>query len=161
MKVGPRFRGGDTAGERIAMELPISIVRRFNRIRYSSVVSRWRARLKLVEKVKWKIADHLDKKPNYCWANLVTWALGWRPWWWLFTEEGKGWLANQHCRNNPGEGGYCGKCEALGFIPRKRLTREDHRWRKKTRGENRVDSRFCGNDMAEKSGVPSGATEEE
>jgi hypothetical protein len=29
------------------------------------------------EKTRWRVAHWLDKLPGFCWADLVTWALGW------------------------------------------------------------------------------------
>ncbi|MCA1008971.1 hypothetical protein LCL87_24945 [Rhodococcus hoagii] len=29
------------------------------------------------EKLRWKIAHHLNKLQRFCWSDLVMWALGW------------------------------------------------------------------------------------
>ncbi|MGF7124061.1 hypothetical protein [Rhodococcus sp. BE178] len=29
------------------------------------------------EKLRWKIAHHLNKLQRFCWSDLVIWALGW------------------------------------------------------------------------------------
>lgn len=32
---------------------------------------------KVAERFRWKIAHHLDRSRRFCWADLVTWAMGW------------------------------------------------------------------------------------
>lgn len=67
---------------------------------------------KLKERIKFRIAEYLDKKhPDYCWASLVTWALGYEeinPW-------GKGvWYYREQSCKHP----YCGKCFTNGRVKR-------------------------------------------
>ncbi|GAI28544.1 unnamed protein product [marine sediment metagenome] len=67
---------------------------------------------KFKEKIKFRIAEYLDKKhPDYCWARLVHWALGYEemnPW-------GKGaWYYKKQTCKSP----YCGKCFTNGRVKR-------------------------------------------
>lgn len=32
----------------------------------------------MARRVRWRIATQLNRLPGQCWADLVTWALGWR-----------------------------------------------------------------------------------
>ena len=55
----------------------------------------------LISKIRYKIAELLNRNPSRCWAHLVCWALGTRK----FSEG-----FDQTCK----EGDYyCGKCEHL------------------------------------------------
>ncbi len=66
-------------------------------------------------KIKWLIANRLDKNPKYCWANLVTWALNWTPWWSIFRHD-----SNEHNQTHLScterDGAYCGKCFKNGRL---------------------------------------------
>lgn len=62
---------------------------------------------KLPERLRWRIATVLNKLPNQCWANLVSWALGdrgYRPWQPI----------DSVCRKDVARQGacYCGKLRA-------------------------------------------------
>ena len=61
------------------------------------------------EKLKFKIAEHYNKRPNYCWANLVMWAFNYRSFWSLFFREHPEFdYDNQGCKSPHT---YCGKCQ--------------------------------------------------
>lgn len=32
--------------------------------------------MRLIEKLRWRIVSLLDRRPDQCWADLCTWALG-------------------------------------------------------------------------------------
>jgi hypothetical protein len=59
----------------------------------------------LEENIRFRIIYQLDKLDKWCWADLVMWALRYRP----FDEVGP---VRQCLRH---DGPYCGKCEK--FIP--------------------------------------------
>lgn len=54
-------------------------------------------------KLRWRVADVLNRLPGMCWANLVSWALRSRP----LTETRQDWM----CRSDTASNGccYCGK----------------------------------------------------
>jgi hypothetical protein len=60
------------------------------------------------ERIRWKIAAALDRFTSLCWADLVTWALGWHP-----IREVR---SNRRglCQNDLARNGacYCGKLRA-------------------------------------------------
>jgi len=70
-----------------------------------------------MKKLKYIFIKWLDKNPDYCWANLVSWAEGMRSFWSLFfknhSEYDYKW---QVCRKafegTPSP--YCGKCGLTG-----------------------------------------------
>ena len=79
---------------------------------------------KYKEKIKLAIIEYYDKKyPEYCWANLVMWAYGNKPFFSLFCKFHPDFDYDQlNCPNdqqsvNAG-GGYCGKCDRLGRMNR-------------------------------------------
>ncbi len=63
-----------------------------------------------IEKIKFKIAYRLDKNPEYCWANLVMWALNYRPWWSIFCKTSS-WNDYKERGCDKQNGFYCGKCD--------------------------------------------------
>jgi hypothetical protein len=66
---------------------------------------------KIIEKIKFKIAEHYDKKENYCWANLVVWALGYNSFLSLFLKNHDDHnYTTQICRPDFVDYAYCGKC---------------------------------------------------
>lgn len=71
-------------------------------------------------KVYWlreKIAYRLDENPEYCWASLTMWMLGYRRFWSLFFKShSENDYKQQICRKGNKETpyGYCGKCEQNG-----------------------------------------------
>ncbi|HDZ61142.1 MAG TPA: hypothetical protein ENH46_05540 [Candidatus Pacearchaeota archaeon] len=71
----------------------------------------------MIKKIKYKIIEFLDKKPEYCWANLVMWAEGYRSFWSLFFKNhSENDYQIQECRKS-NEGtpyAYCNKCEVTG-----------------------------------------------
>ena len=72
--------------------------------------------MKILEKMKFKIAHMYDKNPSYCWANLAMWAMGYRSFWSLFFKgHDEHDYDEQVCRhkNEATPYGYCGKCEIL------------------------------------------------
>lgn len=71
----------------------------------------------MMEKIKWKIAEKLDKNKEYCWANLCMWALGYRKFLSLFLiNHPENDYKHQMCRkDNKGiPYAYCNKCELNG-----------------------------------------------
>lgn len=65
-----------------------------------------------MKRLRWWIADQLNRLPGQCWADLVSWALSWpggekRPLWSP---------AGDACRQDAAECGtcYCGKLRAGG-----------------------------------------------
>ena len=56
-----------------------------------------------------EIIHRLDKNPEYCWATLVMWSLGYSPFWEIVTDNAK--YKYQVCRKGKETGAYCGKCE--------------------------------------------------
>ncbi len=64
--------------------------------------------------IRLKVADRLDSNPNYCWANLVLWALGycdsWVAWLWPYCETNG--IESKLCVPDGTDGcwSYCGKC---------------------------------------------------
>lgn len=65
----------------------------------------------MAERMRWRIAALLNLLPGQCWADLVTWALGWHK-----GERGTGrrwpWQpAGDACRRDLAANGtcYCGK----------------------------------------------------
>ena len=67
-----------------------------------------------MNKIKFKVIVYLNKNPEYCWANLVQWAEGIKPFWSLFFKNHPdNDYKDQVCRKN-NEGtpyAYCNKCE--------------------------------------------------
>lgn len=63
-----------------------------------------------MSRVRWFIADRLDRLPGFCWANLVTWALGWH------TMRERGVRQDSVCRADFAANGvcYCGKLKRGG-----------------------------------------------
>ena len=75
-----------------------------------------------IRQLKYKIIEKLDKNPDYCWANLVLWAEGYRKFWSLFFKNHfDNNYKNQSCRegNSGTPYAYCGKCEKTGkfYLP--------------------------------------------
>jgi len=70
---------------------------------------------------RWRLAILLDRIPGMCWADLVTWALGWRrnPWA----------RRTSACRADEARSGccYCGKYGPES--PRELAKRPQSRWR--------------------------------
>ena len=69
------------------------------------------------ERLRWRLAYLLNRLPNQCWADLVTWALGWRegnrnplPWRPISEACCKDFAAN-------GSACYCGKLQAPDSSP--------------------------------------------
>jgi hypothetical protein len=58
---------------------------------------------------RWQVAYLLNRLPNQCWADLVTWALGWHK-----GEKRTPWSPMRMCRRDMAETGtcYCGKIRA-------------------------------------------------
>lgn len=59
------------------------------------------------EKWRWWLIYKLDKNPEYCWADLVTWAI------YLKSYRELKECKNLYCPEN-GPYAYCGKCEQNG-----------------------------------------------
>lgn len=59
------------------------------------------------ERLRWMIASQLNRLPGQCWADLVTWALGWTPRWPVSQPVSGG------CRVDMERNGccYCGKLQ--------------------------------------------------
>jgi hypothetical protein len=67
----------------------------------------------LFEWARFQIVYKLDKNPNYCWNNLVQWALGFRRFRSLFFKnDSENDYKKQECRpeNDGYPYPYCGKC---------------------------------------------------
>jgi len=80
-------------------------------------MKRYKFKESWIERIKFWIAKRLDKNPEYCWANLVMWSLGYRPWYILFWESHIEYDLKDRscplCSDYP----YCGKCaDEMGFI---------------------------------------------
>ena len=62
---------------------------------------------KIREKIRWKIAKWLNRSPEYCWGELVSWVVDMKPWREL-----------RKCRELECPKymtfAYCGKCEETG-----------------------------------------------
>ena len=76
---------------------------------------------RFIEGIKMKMAVWLDKRrPDWCWAQLVLWAMGINTLRDSFGSDGS--VRYQMCRNLPNMGyagdtemteGYCGKCKQV------------------------------------------------
>jgi len=63
------------------------------------------------QRIKLKIASYLDKKkPNWCWVELVMWAMGYSSTKEAFGDCGS--VYNQRCPKSC-DYAYCGKCDEL------------------------------------------------
>lgn len=70
------------------------------------------------EGLKMRLAQWLDKNPDYCWANLVNWVLGTEDFWsllWPWHIDHSNYKC-QMCRESRESTPYpyCGKCEHTG-----------------------------------------------
>ncbi len=59
------------------------------------------------EKLRWWVANRLDRRPGWCWARLVTWALGRGP---VLRECRVDAICHRDATAN--ESCYCGKIKA-------------------------------------------------
>lgn len=60
-----------------------------------------------------RIINHLDRNPDYCWASLVVWSLGYHSFLSLFIRPDE--FTSKTCS---GDFAYCGKCYKTGRLPR-------------------------------------------
>ena len=65
------------------------------------------------------IAEMFNRNPEYCWSELVNWAVGYNPFWslffpWLYHYDDE--YKSQGCRESSESTpyAYCGKCEQNG-----------------------------------------------
>ncbi len=63
----------------------------------------------MIEKFKFLIARLLDRKPNYCWANLAMWAMDYYSTWETFFAISRN-VDKLLCEKGRE---YCGKCRVL------------------------------------------------
>lgn len=62
-------------------------------------------------RIRYRLAHYLDRKPHYCWANLVMWAEGYRSFWSLFIKDhDENDYTRQVCLRPEEPYAYCGKC---------------------------------------------------
>ncbi|OPY29475.1 MAG: hypothetical protein A4E27_00159 [Methanobacterium sp. PtaU1.Bin242] len=83
--------------EQIPLE-PLEFETGFKRIKKALDIKWHLAHRDILETIRWVIALYLNESPKYCWADLVTWSLGW---------HGFGEVSEAH------DCGYCGKCDCM------------------------------------------------
>jgi len=59
------------------------------------------------KRIRFKIARLLDRNPNFCWADLVSWVNG-------YTSLREAWGTGCRKSNSNTPYAYCGKCEKTG-----------------------------------------------
>lgn len=64
------------------------------------------------KRLKYWYADRLNRRPEYCWANLVMWCEGYRPFLSLFIKDhDENDYTYQYCLRPDAPYAYCGKCK--------------------------------------------------